>query len=347
MKQNRLFKFCVAIVICLMASTVAFAQEMVFSVDRHFVAPGETATITLNVKTTEKLTAFSGHIVLPEGLSFVTSAEDAQVCIVEKTDLSKSADVSLTIGKSNSQDAALYVGQLRGFKPMNGALVKFTVKAAENIDVNNEVKYEDFKGCVSTTVYNQNFVASIFNANYEATPSMKDIEIKAGETKKVAVALNFDKAQIHSLQFNFVLPEGLTIDEDSYDVTDRNPKHQVLPTVNDGVAVLAPFSDPDSYFFIGTEGSFLTFDVTASQDFKDSQLKIVNFRAESMETSYFGKDVVVNVGATITGIDAINADKFAEAADGIYQLNGVRTDKMQRGVNIVVKDGKAVKVVKK
>ena len=47
------------------------------------------------------------------------------------------------------------------------------------------------------------------------------------------------------------------------------------------------------------------------------------------------------------GINGINADEFGEGADGIYQLNGVRTDKLQRGVNIVVKNGKAVKVVKK
>ena len=46
-----------------------------------------------------------------------------------------------------------------------------------------------------------------------------------------------------------------------------------------------------------------------------------------------------------TGINGVTADELG--ADAVYQLNGVRTDQMKQGVNIVVKNGKAIKVLKK
>ena len=49
--------------------------------------------------------------------------------------------------------------------------------------------------------------------------------------------------------------------------------------------------------------------------------------------------------AEVTGINGVTADELG--ADAVYQLNGVRTDQMKQGVNIVVKNGKAIKVLKK
>jgi hypothetical protein len=43
-----------------------------------------------------------------------------------------------------------------------------------------------------------------------------------------------------------------------------------------------------------------------------------------------------------SGVETISE---AKAADGIYTLTGVKTGKLQRGINIVVTDGKARKVV--
>lgn len=351
MKQNRLIKFCLALVLAVISGVSAFAQnEVVFSFDKPFVTPGETTTVALKVKTTTKITAFSGRINLPEGLTFVSTEKDPQNYEIETTEFSKKADISLA-GKTN-KSAAFIISKLAGFKASNEEveLARIKVKAADDLAVMNTITCVDFLGAYAYDAYEQGeFTSTWYNANYEATPTMADFSIKKGETKKVAVALNFDKAKIHSLQLNFVLPEGLTIDEDSYDVTERDTMHQVLPlTYTTGVAVLAPWDDIDNRFFTGTEGNFITFDITAAEDFKTSQLKIVKFQAEAMGTTYFGKDVVVNVTeGTETGINGINGNEFGEAADGIYQLNGVRTDKMQHGVNIVVKDGKAVKVVKK
>lgn len=50
-------------------------------------------------------------------------------------------------------------------------------------------------------------------------------------------------------------------------------------------------------------------------------------------------------GPLATGINEIAAEKLA--VDGIYTVNGVRTNKLQRGLNIVVRDGKAMKIMVK
>ena len=54
----------------------------------------------------------------------------------------------------------------------------------------------------------------------------------------------------------------------------------------------------------------------------------------------------VTKGGTSTGINGIESD-FAAKADEIYTVSGLKVNKFVKGINIVVKDGKATKVVKK
>lgn len=44
------------------------------------------------------------------------------------------------------------------------------------------------------------------------------------------------------------------------------------------------------------------------------------------------------------GVDKVNVDTVETSA--IYNLQGVKMDKLNKGINIIVKNGKAVKVVK-
>jgi hypothetical protein len=47
----------------------------------------------------------------------------------------------------------------------------------------------------------------------------------------------------------------------------------------------------------------------------------------------------------LTGIETIVNDNAV--ADGIYSIAGVKTGKLQRGLNIVVRNGKALKIMVK
>ena len=98
----------------------------------------------------------------------------------------------------------------------------------------------------------------------------------------------------------------------------------------------------------------MTFDVTAAEDFgmggeivltdilvsaqKDLQADIVQL---------YSPDVVAKVtNGTATGVNGIDANIYGNA-EGIYNLNGMRTDRLQKGVNIIKQSGKTIKVIKK
>ena len=83
-------------------------------------------------------------------------------------------------------------------------------------------------------------------------------------------------------------------------------------------------------------------------------LTAASFAPEAIDTCIFDKRDDASLGEVIyknatatpvpTNIAAMHQTLMRAAA--IYNLNGVRTEEMRKGLNIVVKDGKAVKVVK-
>ena len=62
---------------------------------------------------------------------------------------------------------------------------------------------------------------------------------------------------------------------------------------------------------------------------------------------FYSPDVVINVtNGTTTGVQGIDANIYGHA-HGIYNLSGVRTDRLQKGVNIIKRDGKTIKLIQK
>ena len=82
-------------------------------------------------------------------------------------------------------------------------------------------------------------------------------------------------------------------------------------------------------------------------------LTAASFDPAAIDTCIFDKSDDASLGEVIyktaTGVVPTNIAAMQQVLKGfsaIYNLNGVRTDEMRKGLNIVVKDGKAVKVVK-
>ena len=72
-----------------------------------------------------------------------------------------------------------------------------------------------------------------------------------------------------------------------------------------------------------------------------------DMQPETPIVTFYSPDVLINVTNTLTsGINNAAEGRYSDA-DAIYSINGVRTKSLQRGVNIVKKDGKTIKVVKK
>ena len=151
------------------------------------------------------------------------------------------------------------------------------------------------------------------------------------------------------------LPKGLSIVDKSWKSdADRCPNHsasvvgKLLTVVVDDI-----FGNLN---FVKKDGNLVSFEVVADDDFVDgSEIVLKNvygtakLQGNSEYENYYAEDIHIKVTKdnTSTGINGINADEFAAKADGIYTISGLKVNQLVKGVNIVVKDGKATKVVKK
>ena len=153
------------------------------------------------------------------------------------------------------------------------------------------------------------------------------------------------------------LPEGLSIDKKSIKTTDRTTNHKVIKGERTNglyVGLTAQITANDNHF-IGEEGAIMTFDVTAAEDFGTAggQIVLTEILSNAQETitsdivELYSPDVVATVtNGTTTGVNGIDANIYGNA-EGIYNLNGMRTDRLQKGVNIIKQSGKTIKVIKK
>ena len=356
MKITRLLNNLFAVLMLLGVSATAFAQDMVFSIDKTFLKPGETTDLAVNLKNAKEYVALNATLTLPQGLSFVITKSDETGVDLSFSTTERTKDATVLFN-GNEKRGTFFISNNLGLEKSDGAVIKVAIKADDTFAASDKIDFSDMKG-----MYKENgiqktvpgaFTADVYNTDFEIAPSIDDINIKAGETKTVKVNLDFDE-KLAAFEYMISLPEGLSINKHSYKTTDRTPNHQFFVGANGKVAVVAKTADNSE--FVGATGALFTFDVTADETFKgNAEIVISDVKANSPAdydtqamTKYYGKDIHIKVSdQSTTGINGIDADTFGEGADGIYQLNGVRTDKLQRGVNIVVKNGKAVKVVKK
>lgn len=365
---------CTKLLICMAAfafavSGKALAAGVDFAIDKYFVKPGEKATLTVKLTNAERITAMSGRINLPEGLSFVPTEGDAQSYVCGKAERSEKA-YFITLDGKTTKSAAFALGFLnKGLSAGSGDLFTFDVVADENLAARDSIEFIKLQGSIAvngvpTTYTQEDFKTPVYSQEFMITAEqikVSDFSIAPGETKEVSFDLSFDKDELQGLQYELKFPEGLSIalDEDeeySYTAnTERLPNYLIL--TNGLHVAVVPNPMGESLVMKGTEGTLFTFEVKADETFaEDGEILFYDFMAntESVNqkvTRYYAPDWTVKVTKSgTTGIDGItdNADASADQRpDGIYSITGYKTDKLMKGINIVVKDGKAKKVVVK
>lgn len=360
MKHTKIISSFAALLFAMLCSVNAFAQDVKLSVEKCYLNPGNTATVTVKLKSDVVIGTLSTTINLPEGLSFVKK-EGSDLLQCSATELSSTADAKAELYmKGNEHSASIDVTRRPAFEKFDGDFFTFDVNVDKDLAVLDKISFSKISavythkneetGKYDVDEYSQDdFAANVYNESRLMTPSVEPFTIGASQTKTVSLCLANTDA-ISALSFKMEVPEGLTVS--SYEVDEtRLPHHSVTTSKKGTIYVMADGSSSD-VDFVGNEGAILTFNVTASKDFgNDTELKFYDISGATKSVNgkvdnYYAKDFTVKVTFDkTTGITSV--DSFSEAADGIYQLNGVRTDKLQRGVNIVVKNGKAVKVVKK
>lgn len=352
MKHMRLLKSLLVILVAIFGVNMAMAQELSFSVDKQFLTPGDKATITVNMTNTVTLTSFGGTIVLPEGLSFVQEdGSDEYVC----SSINPDCDAVLA-PSTNPQKAGFMVLNTEKQKPSSGAFFTFDVNVDANFASHTTILFSDLLGSIVTTnsdgveeqvvLTDEDFNADVYNENNLVLPKVENINIAVGETKTVEFILDYNF--LSCVEYRVAFPVGLTVS--NYKVSsERAPEHRIK-SEDDYIAVYPKFN-AKNYSFLGETGAIITFDVTATEELADdSEISFRNFLATTDTDpvqEYYCPDFTVKVTKGITtGINNIESE-FAAKADGIYTISGVKVDKLVKGVNIVVKDGKATKIVKK
>ena len=342
----------------LLVSGAASAQTMKFSADKVFITPGETATVSLKLENDVDVKSFSGTITLPEGLSFVIdNVDDAgiadYVCEVGE----RYADAEYVFSGRDGQTGNFLVAGTAPSQGEGDVVFSFDVQADENLVATGDIVFSALKGAYKFESYAQDdFVSPYYSNDFVITPVFGDLSIAPGETKTISMELNSAEPLV-SYECLINMPEGLTIDMASFATTDRTVNHKVLKAVRDNgdifVGLVAKLTAEDNKF-IGDEGAVLTFDVTADESLAESsQILVKDIMScamadlDSPQVPFFSPDVLINVTNTLTsGINNAAEGRYSDA-DAIYSINGVRTKSLQRGVNIVKKDGKTIKVVKK
>lgn len=352
MKHSKLYSCLIAVAMVVIASANAMAQGFTLK-NVTFLKPGEKATIALGLNNESEIKTMETKIILPEGISFVANDENGNYA-VSTTERTKQFNVSLS--KDNKYDNAAYLlaySVKKNLAAGKGDVFTFDVNVDANYSGTKEIKLVSTD--ITTGDFNSitgDFTAKVASSDEQVFLTGDVAPITVGVEQTVSFKLNFEKTILRNFVFNIELPKGLKIVEDSEIVGSICPNHVGIYTPEYNTFVIAVSDPMTSDNFSATSGDLCGFKIVADETFvNDSEIIITNVKGvakyEGKNTTFYGDDLRIKVSLNTTGINGIDADTFGEGADGIYQLNGVRTDKLQRGVNIVVKNGKAVKVVKK
>lgn len=346
MKQTKLYNCLFVLAMLLMASASAMAQEFTLKTVT-FLKPGEKATVAVGLKNDAVVNGLQARISLPEGLTFVEKANNAKRFNINKTE--RTEGMSLILSKIDEKTAAM-VGFGAEVAAGEGDVFTFDVNVAADYSGSKELVLSDTQIAVpgQDVIYGEkNIVSKVVDSENKVIVAGTAQPLKVGEEQTVALTLSFPKAIMRGCAFNVELPAGVTIVDKSAKVGALGTNHKInlkngLFTIN-----FLDFSVSDA--FSANEGELCTFNIKADETFVEgSEIKFKNFKtwAQGGHDEYYAEDFAIKLtkgGAT--GINGVTADELG--ADAVYQLNGVRTDQMKQGVNIVVKNGKAIKVLKK
>jgi hypothetical protein len=203
---------------------------------------------------------------------------------------------------------------------------KFREKLAD-LNADNNVNIGDAVTLVNYIAGDQNFVKEMF------APEQNTVADALSLTKDgKAIALNLANGRAYTaFQFDLYVPEDANITKMMLN-SQRKQKHQLLYNkVEDGHYRVAALSISNNTFQ-GTEGELLSF---VLDDEIGAEVEIDNIHFFDTRGNDYALDVI--------GIDqetGVMSMQESETSGAIYDLQGRKLSKMQRGVNIV--DGKKV-----
>ena len=357
MKHNRILGGLIALVMFMITSVSAMAQEYELN-SVTFLKPGEKGVISVSMNNPNTVDAFQGKIILPEGLTFVDTDTEGRGQI-SKTARTDKFSISLQKNSENPRIAAfLGFSMTDAVQSGSGAIFTFEVNVANDFKNVGEITIKEAQIAMDGSgivIPENDVIGKVADVADQVLASAEDIKVNGKNPATVTISCDFQKEFLAFFAATIELPKGLSIVDKSWKSdADRCPNHsasvvgKLLTVVVDDI-----FGNLN---FVKKDGNVVSFEVVADDDFVDgSEIVLKNvygtakLQGNSEYENYYAEDIHIKVTKDnpSTGINGINADDFAAKADGIYTVSGLKVNKLVKGINIVVKDGKATKVFKK
>lgn len=276
MKKSLLQRILMTLALLFGAMSAASAADR-FYMDAVNIEPGETRTLAFNLENENPYFGFQGDLKLPEGLEVVTESGKPSIT------LSSRADNSFQIVSNTLADGSLRFGTFStshsSFSGNSGALLYLKVKAtAEFAGGELSVKEILFIGSGDKDVVFPNISVSL-GTEHNDKAFIPDFKIAVGEARQISLELS-NETSFTAFQMDVVLPEGLTIQENSFRLSQRASDHTVsAKSFSDGRTRIACMSLTNAPFS-GNSGALVSFTVIADKDIAEKsemQLKNVLF----------------------------------------------------------------------
>ena len=97
---------------------------------------------------------------------------------------------------------------------------------------------------------------------------VEDFSVKPGKTKIMPVLLENEVTQFSGISFEMTIPEGLTVAEDAFELTDRAPNHNLNITALSENSYKVEVKGKYGRLFTGTSGAVLNIEVAAGRTFE-------------------------------------------------------------------------------
>lgn len=97
---------------------------------------------------------------------------------------------------------------------------------------------------------------------------IEDFSVKPGKTKIMPVLLENEVTQFSGISFEMTIPEGLTVAEDAFELTDRAPNHNLNITALSDNSYKVEVKGKYGRLFTGTSGAVLNIEVAADRTFE-------------------------------------------------------------------------------
>lgn len=114
-------------------------------------------------------------------------------------------------------------------------------------------------------------------ANFSKAESVviEDFTITCGETMTVTLNLNNSRSDLTAFEFTLTLPEGLTLDTENCQLTDRYPGMLVIGTPEENVYKLCGYSG-NLDVITGKSGALIELPITAAATFRGGTMTLTD-----------------------------------------------------------------------